>query len=104
MSKSDGNSSYPVAPERLQNVGLAIAQIDRAMSGYRNMGIELIGINVKRPKVAGGEFFVVCKGLDGEGTPCVAFHSAFSLGELFMGLEGRLRNGSLKWRVDEYMK
>jgi hypothetical protein len=104
MGTKAGKNEYLVDPARLEQIGLAVEDVGAGLQGYRQYQIEVVGLNIKRPKAANEEFFVVVKGIDSEGTPCVAFHAAFSLGELFMGLHARLRNGSLKWRVDEFMK
>lgn len=102
MAKNGSGEGFRFSPEALQEVGAAVGQIGAAMSGYRQLGIEVVGLNIKRPKVAGDEFLLVLTGLDAEGTPCVAFHSAYELTEAVRGVEGRLRNGTLKWRIDEY--
>lgn len=87
----------------LEAVGLAVAAVDAAMQGYRSLSVDIVGLNIRSPRTVGDEVLLVVKGVDAEGTPCVAFHSAFSLGEALRGLEGRLRNGTLKWRVDAYL-
>lgn len=104
MSSTDGKkNSFRYSDEHMRETGLAVAQVSRALLGDRQLSVDLVGINIKRPSAVGGEILAVVKGLDAEGTPCVAFHSAFTLEELVRGLESRLANGSLKWRVDEFM-
>ncbi len=46
---------------------------------------------------------VVCKGYIGTEWH-VAFHRGDTVSEAISGLGNRLRNGSLRWRVDEYEK
>ena len=89
---------------RWQRLGRAVDQIGLAMGGYRDLAVEVTGLSVRAPDEARPEFFLVIRGLDAEGAPVVAFHSAFSLDEAFVGLEARLLNGSLRWRVDEYAR
>jgi len=73
------------------------------MKGYRALSVDVVGLAVRAPDMAvNGEFLLTVRGLDSEGRKVVAFHSATSLEELFMGLETRLLNGSLRWRVDTW--
>lgn len=90
--------------QTLLAVGEAVLWLDAALQNTRSLSIEVVGLNVRRPRHDGDEVFLVVKGLDAEGTPCVAFHSAFTLGEALRGLEARLRNGTLKWKVDQFAR
>jgi hypothetical protein len=86
----------------LEAAGVALAYIDKCLAGRNNLSIDVVGLSVRGPRAEGDEVFVTVRGLDAEGTPCVAFHSAFSLGEAMRGVAARLKNGTLKWRVDQF--
>lgn len=91
-----------VGNEEWLAAGIALAQLDRAMNGYRSLAVDITGFTVRGPAVSGGEFLCVIRGIDEEGKAVVAFHSAFALPALVRGVEGRLVNGTLKWRDDQY--
>lgn len=85
-----------------EKVGKAIVDLAHAIEGYRDLSVELVGMSIRGPQFRGGEYLIVLRGLDEEGLPIVAFHSALDMGEVLRGVESRLRNGSLKWRKDEF--
>lgn len=91
----------PVA-ERAERVGMAVMDLSAAMQGYRSWTMDVVGLSIRAPKVRGDEFLVTVRGLDSDGAPYVAFHSAVELDDALSGLHARLLNGSLKWRPDEY--
>lgn len=84
--------------------GEALSRVGIRMASAGSASVDVVGLNIKRPQTDGGEFLCVVKGVDVDGTAVVAFHSAFTLEELFRGLRGRLANGTLKWREDQFMK
>lgn len=90
--------------EAFRAAGEALAQVDRAMSGYRDLALDIVGLSIRGPRVRGDEYFLTVRGVDGEGERWVAFHSAFTLTDLFRGLEGRLRSGTLKWKEDQFKR
>lgn len=97
----------PASPDRSSSeycvrVGKAIIELGRACEGYRNLAVQVIGFSIRGPQYRDGEYLVVARGLDEEGAPVVAFHSALDIGEVLRGLESRLRNGTLRWRPDEF--
>ena len=85
-------------------VGAAVVKLGRACEGERNLSVDLVGFTVRGPQYRGGEYLMVARGLDDSGAPIVSFHSALDIGEVVRGLEARLRNGTLKWRPDEFAK
>lgn len=91
-----------VSSEAFDAAGLALAQIDRALQGYRDLAVQISGFSVRGPRGPGDEVFLVIRGEDEEGAPVVSFHSAFTLTEAIRGLDARLSNGTLKWRADEF--
>lgn len=87
--------------ETFAAAGRALANIGRALEGHRSLSVDVVGLSIRGPQTTGGEHLVVIRGLDGEGVPVVSFHSAFTVTDAIRGVEDRLANGSLKWRVDE---
>jgi hypothetical protein len=90
--------------EAFRAAGEALAQIGRAMEGYRDLALDIVGLSIRAPRVRGDEYFLTVRGLDAEGERWVAFHSAFTLTDLMRGLEGRLRSGTLKWKEDKFKR
>jgi hypothetical protein len=99
---SDGARNSEALSMRWQEIGRALDDIGLAMSGYRSLSVDLTGVSIRAPQVQGGDFLLTLRGQDGDGAPVVAFHGSPDLGEAFRGLHNRLRNGSLKWRVDSF--
>ena len=89
------------AAER-QAVGQACTEISAALVGRRNLIVAIVGLSVRGPRHEGDEIMIVVRGVDEDGAPVVAFHSGFSLGDALRGVAGRLNNGSLRWRADEF--
>lgn len=88
--------------EAFDAAGLALGQIGRAMEGFRDLAVDVIGLSIRGPRSQGDEFFVTVRGLDADGQRWVAFHSAFTLTDLIRGVDARLSNGTLKWREDQF--
>lgn len=84
------------------DVGAAVGHLSAAMEGYRDLQVDITGLSIRGPRVRGDEFLMVVRGVDHEGLPLVAFHSAMSLGEVLRGGEARIANGTLKWKPDEF--
>lgn len=80
----------------------AVQGISDALNGTRDLAVHLSGLSVKAPKGEGEELLIVIRGIDADGMPVVAFHSAFSLSEAVRGLAARLNNGTLRWRPDDF--
>lgn len=88
--------------EYYQRIGAAVVELGRACEGYRDLSMQVIGMSIRAPQFRDGEYLMVVRGLGQDGGMFVAFHSALDIGEVLRGVDARLRNGSLKWRVDEY--
>jgi hypothetical protein len=103
MSQAYNPGAYPPGRETTQMIqtGVAISALDAMLNGYRRLDVEITGFSVRAPKVQGGEFLLVIRGIE-EDVSVVAFHSSTDLTEAFRSLEARINNGSLKWRLDEY--
>ena len=67
---------------------------------YRTEGVKTI--RVRGPLDPGDEYLIVVRADADDGTPMVGFHSGVDLASAFIGLANRLRNGTLKWHMDEY--
>lgn len=91
-----------VSREAFQAAGVALAQLDRALQGYRDLAVELRGFSVRGPEVRGGETLVVIRAVADDGLRIVAFHSGYTLQDVIRGVEARLANGTLRWRADEF--
>lgn len=86
----------------LEKCGAAAQDYDRFVAGQEIHGILLTGVKFKLPNDPMGEVFVVGTAvLEGEAA-VVAFHSANSFPEAFVGFMTRLKGDKLKWRVDEF--
>lgn len=48
------------------------------------------------------ETLCIVEAVGGDGTPVVGFNGAQSPSEALIGAINRIRNGQMKWRVDEY--
>ncbi len=85
-----------------EKLGWAMLTLEAGIEGYRSWSVDIEGFSIRTPLAQHGEYLLVLKGIDGEGGPVVAFHSATSLSDLFCGAANRLGNGTFKWRVDEF--
>lgn len=90
--------------EGFEDAGRAVSWLGLAMDGHREVDVQLAGFSVKAPVAERGEFFLVLRGLAADGTPVVSFTSATTLEECFRSVVARLKNGSLRWRDDEYAR
>lgn len=99
MSASDRG---PV--EMFAETGRAVSDIGLALLQPERLGVALVGLSVKGPRSDGDELLLVLRGVDSDGTAVVSFTSATTLDECFRSARARLRNGSMKWRVDEYVR
>lgn len=88
--------------ERWKDAGRAIDDIGLAMQGKRDIAVDVTGFSVRGPTELRDEFLIVMRGIDHEGAPVVAFHGSFHLDDAICGVQSRLRNGTLKWRPDEF--
>lgn len=88
--------------ERQQRAGLALQQLDALAQGWRSVEYELLGLSIKCPRSEGDDYLVTVRALDAAGQPVVAFHGAYNLLELLIGVSNRISNGGLRWKVDEW--
>lgn len=88
--------------EQQYKVGLGVTLFEHFVSTSWRGEVNLTGFSVRTPAAEGGEWLVVLRGTDHEGGPVVAFHSALGIGEALAGASGRMQNGTLKWKPDQY--
>lgn len=88
--------------EQQLKYGIGLTLFDHICSSSWRGEVEVTGFSVRPPQSIGGEWLVVARGIDGEGTPVVAFHSALGVGEAVAGMSGRIQHGNIKWRVDGF--
>jgi len=81
----------------------AIEVLNRyADPGYKGAFI-MEGLKIKFPDVSGGDCLVVVTGYErASGDAIVGFHGGYDVGDALIGLAGRLQNGKMKWRQDDY--
>lgn len=86
---------------RTLKLGIAVRQLEHWCEKLvPDHGI-VKAIRFKAPRSVGGEWLVVVQ-VSTEKGGVVGFHSADDFSEAVKGLSSRLRNGSIKWRDDEY--
>ena len=109
MSTRDNNHNPRGQVDRTSDamftkIGSSLSRLDHIdSSGWRG-NVELRGLSLRVPQQVGGEWLVVIRGLDHEGGPVVAFHSALGGAEALAGAVERMSNGSLKWKPDDYAR
>lgn len=106
MSKSvdiPGNAiATNVAVQRIYiQAGQSIAWLDLSVEANSESSVQLLGVSVRIAEHPGGEHLFVLKGRY-QGERVVSFHQDSSLLSGITGVGNRIRNGSLKWRPDEY--
>lgn len=84
--------------------GEGISLFDHIASSSWRGEVELTGFSARAPQQYSGEWLVVVRGVDGEGGPVVAFHSAVGCAEAVAGAARRIKAGNMKWKVDEYRR
>jgi hypothetical protein len=62
----------------------------------------LVTFKVRAPRDSGDDYLVIATRVADDGTPEVGFHAATTLPDVLTGLGNRLRNGSFKWKADQY--
>lgn len=93
--------SQLVFDRELHKVGLRVFEIDDFIHKSVRDKFVVRAIKFRAGKVPGAEWMAVITAYSPDG-PVVAFHSGESFKELVVGLAARLKNGSLKWKADEY--
>lgn len=105
MTQTENGSHYNEADAEKYQM---LRHYDRASAGAKMGGVQLTGLTIRYSTnkagdyIPGGEVLVVVKAYDAEGTRWVGFHSAMSMIEALAGTMIRIRNGSIKWKVDEF--
>lgn len=100
--KSMDQSQNRLSQAEREHVGRSVQEISAALTGARSLVVGLVSLSIRGPRHEGDEILMVIRGLDQDGQPVVAFHSGYTLGDAIRGVAGRLNNGSLRWREDEY--
>lgn len=91
-----------VSNEAFLAAGRALAELWRCMLGYPMAGVALTGLSVRPPRYEGDETLIVLRGEDEAGQTVVAFHSAYMLTDAVSGAWTRHKNGTLKWKADQF--
>jgi len=99
-----GNSMAESAAfaELQANYGMGLTRFEHICSRHWRGEVEVLGFSVRPPKENSAERLVIVRGVEGQGTPVVAFHSAIGLGEAVAGASGRIANGHIEWKLDSY--
>ena len=87
--------------ERLVRLGLAWEETVRCLNRLQREDHTVHRITIKGNWSHHDELLIILVADTPEG-PVVAFHQVDDLSGLWKGLWGRLRNGSLRWREDQY--
>lgn len=108
MSKGEeypGNTmmSQAAFDRRLYNHGKHLLELQDGFNKCYLDGNRLRALRLVAPEQEAGEWLAVLTIVQ-DGEPLVAFSSGFDLVSCLQTLNGRMRNGSLKWKVDEYAK
>lgn len=85
----------------LSTTGHAIHELVHLLSAMEDEGNSVKALRLKPQGGVKGEWLAVITVSTPEGG-IVAFHSGAALPSTIEGLRNRLRNGSLKWKDDEY--
>lgn len=83
-------------------IAAGVRRLDAWFIGRPVGGIELVGLSLRAPTRENPEYLVTLRGLDADGQPLVAFHSAMTLGDALAGAVNRQLNGGLKWKPDKW--
>jgi len=87
----------------LTKTGHAVHELNHLGIGMEDEGWLLKAIRFAPQGSAAGEWLAVITVQSPEG-PLVSFHGGSTFADCIEGLRNRLKNGSLKWKVDEYAK
>lgn len=90
--------------DRWLKTGRAIEGLQVMCAAGWSGQVQLTGFRVRAPTEENAEYLLVVWGDDHEGAPVVGFHGSTDLLELFVGGLNRIRNGTMKWRPDEYKR
>jgi len=93
-----------ISNEAARKCGWAVMELSVHMQGYRDWPMRVTGMSIRGPRVEGDEFLITVRALDAEGAAFVGFHGAYDLQDAIRGVKERVQNGTMKWRVDEWVK
>jgi hypothetical protein len=98
-----GNSMASAANYARAMVRLAesITDFERQADRLSEEDLLLTSMTVRLPGYDRTDYLLVLRGTTPQG-PVVAFHNAPTLWETMEGVVNRLKNGSLKWKEDQY--
>jgi hypothetical protein len=92
--------------DRVEREGLAFMAAWRQLSNlaeYPDWGeVTLEALKVRLGHGFGAETLIILNGVDSDGTPVVAFHSATTVAHAFIGAMRKFEDGDLNWRADEW--
>lgn len=98
-----GNAMQSVAnyQRRMIRLGETLMRTEPVLEGLFAEDVEVRSVTVKFPSEESGDYFVIVRAyVKGKGH--VAFHAAATFAEAVEGVAARLKNRSLKWKVDMY--
>lgn len=78
-----------------------LVRADRTFERLAEEELEVVGMSVKLPEYAGGDYLVTVRAFKG-GVAVVAFHGSDQFADVVRGAIARLENGSMRWRDDNY--
>ena len=81
-----------------------VKYLDRVMAEGRGADVEVTAWRIRAPRDENDDYMVVVTAIGVDGEALVGFHSGVSLAETIAGMCNRVRNGSMRWRPDEYAK
>lgn len=83
--------------------GRKLQQLEHSLENVMDEGVRINRITFKCGGDVRGSWLAIVTAVTAEG-PIVTFHSAEGIVSTIEGLSNKLRNGSLKWKEDEYAK
>lgn len=83
-------------------LGEQLSQWDYVCFGHWRGEVDVTGLSIRVPEERMAETLVVVRGIAGDGTPVVAFHSAVGVATAIAGAAVRVAQGTVKWKEDEY--
>lgn len=93
--------SQAVFDREVQKTGSRVYDIDGWVDRSVKDRVVVRAIKFRAGKVPGAEWMVIITAYSPDG-PVVAFHAGDGFKDTLVGLAARLKNGSMKWKVDEY--
>jgi hypothetical protein len=77
-------------------------KLGEMMRGASAGGVELDAVRIKRTDGGDSPLLMVITAVDHEGTPIVGFQAGSEPIEMMASAVRRIRNGTLKWKLDTY--